>query len=693
MPDARTVGVILGSLTGDFTIKTLAGISQAVTGRGYRMLVIQGTPRSVATSGLARRSVSGWVAMVNADGLDLLAPAPMSAVVIAASAPDPRYPIIQPDNRSGISVAVEHLIAHGHSRIGFVGYLQNTDIYERYQGYQEVLREHGLAFDPDLVLDTEGYAPEYAQVALRPLLGARLPFTALVVATDHLALGVLAALQSAGYRVPEDVAVVGFDDIVDAQFTCPPLTTVRQQPEVLGQITGQVLCDLLDGRLPAQAVLRTPTGLVRRRSCGCQALHDDLLQIQAQQTGAGWQADLARTLLHLIRYPLPTDPSQPLGQVWPAAAALIDGLAAAAAGGTPPATALDRAWDEAVQINDKAETLLALTRAIEQAGARLSPADPQQVENFLNRSRQSMFRARLDVEHQYVTSLENVARMNYQISLLLSSAQISGAAKLDWLRQTPLAIGCIALWSSSLGGTQTDLEIDSSYSRARAAVPPVGQRYAPEAFPPPETLDVAMGEGPGSYLVMLDITTPSRDWGYLVLSNPFTGLVTSNFDMLNMWVTLVGAMLDRSALETALRAERELLRSTYEREHALADTVRELGCPIIPLLPGILLVPLVGAIDSLRAQQIVETVLQGVSTWQANQVLLDITGVPLVDTHVAGLLLQTASAATLLGARVVLVGVRPEIAQSIVALGISLHSLVTYPTLAAAIQVSLRAGR
>jgi anti-anti-sigma regulatory factor len=145
-------------------------------------------------------------------------------------------------------------------------------------------------------------------------------------------------------------------------------------------------------------------------------------------------------------------------------------------------------------------------------------------------------------------------------------------------------------------------------------------------------------------------------------------------------------MFERRDVEQALQAEREELRLAYDRERALAETVRELGCPVLPVLPGVLLVPLIGSIDTQRAQLIIELVLRGVETYRATRVMLDVTGVPLVDTQVAASLLQTASAATLLGARVSLVGVRPEIAQSIVGLGISLHGLATYPTLAAALQ-------
>lgn len=106
-------------------------------------------------------------------------------------------------------------------------------------------------------------------------------------------------------------------------------------------------------------------------------------------------------------------------------------------------------------------------------------------------------------------------------------------------------------------------------------------------------------------------------------------------------------------------------------------TIRELLTPIIPIHEGILVLPLVGMIDTLRATQILETLLTGISEYQATVVLVDITGVPIVDTSVTHHLLQAARAAQLLGAEVVFVGIRPEIAQTITQLGADLSHTVT----------------
>jgi len=126
----------------------------------------------------------------------------------------------------------------------------------------------------------------------------------------------------------------------------------------------------------------------------------------------------------------------------------------------------------------------------------------------------------------------------------------------------------------------------------------------------------------------------------------------------------------------------EALRTVEQREaqlqQALADlqasqvTIRELSAPVLPVLPGVLIAPLVGAIDESRATVFVANVLRAVERERAQQVIFDVTGVPLIDTQVARMILQAADAVRLLGAQVILVGIRPEVAQTVVGLGVAL---------------------
>jgi rsbT co-antagonist protein RsbR len=148
-----------------------------------------------------------------------------------------------------------------------------------------------------------------------------------------------------------------------------------------------------------------------------------------------------------------------------------------------------------------------------------------------------------------------------------------------------------------------------------------------------------------------------------------------------------------------LRDATEQIRNEQERaalhEQVIAAqqaALRELSTPIIPLTDDVVAMPLIGAIDSNRAQQVIETLLAGVSNSRATTAILDITGVQIVDTQVANALLRAAQAVKLLGAQVVLTGIRPEIAQTLVGLGLDLSGIVTRATLQSGIAFAL-AGR
>lgn len=146
-----------------------------------------------------------------------------------------------------------------------------------------------------------------------------------------------------------------------------------------------------------------------------------------------------------------------------------------------------------------------------------------------------------------------------------------------------------------------------------------------------------------------------------------------------------------------------IIRDITEQQHAEAERVilqeqviaaqqaalRELSTPLIPIADGVVAMPLIGSIDSSRAQMVIEALLTGVSELRASTTIIDITGVPVVDTQVANALLRAAQAVKLLGARVILTGIRPEVAQTLVGLGVDLGGITTRGTLQAGIAEAL----
>jgi rsbT co-antagonist protein RsbR len=136
-----------------------------------------------------------------------------------------------------------------------------------------------------------------------------------------------------------------------------------------------------------------------------------------------------------------------------------------------------------------------------------------------------------------------------------------------------------------------------------------------------------------------------------------------------------------SAFGTMLEKTREELQQQSEQLEGQRQTIRELSTPILPVHEGVLVLPLVGAVDSNRATQVMETLLEAIAAYQADMVIIDITGVPVVDTSVANYILQAARAAKLVGASVILVGIGSEIAQTIVHLGVDLSDIMTLANL------------
>ncbi|MDQ2691772.1 MAG: substrate-binding domain-containing protein, partial [Chloroflexota bacterium] len=175
-----------------------------------------------------------------------------------------------PNNTEGMRAAVRHLIEqHGYQHIAFIrGIRGQIDAEQRFEAYQSELKAHNLRLDPDLVVDGD-YTLESGRQAIRTLLGERgLRFQAVVAANDHMAFGALEGLQQRGARVPDDIAVTGFDDLREAQATGVPLTTVRQSFYTAGK---QVLATLMQ-RIRGETVrpqIITPTQLLIRWSCGC----------------------------------------------------------------------------------------------------------------------------------------------------------------------------------------------------------------------------------------------------------------------------------------------------------------------------------------------------------------------------------------------------------------------------------------
>jgi len=192
---------------------------------------------------------------------------------VAAIGPAERFPSVVVDDGSGITQLMRHLIEqHGHRRIAFIaGPTPNREAERRLLSYRAALAEHGIAEDPKLIMSGD-FTTESGARAIEHLFDVRQvsarEIDAVVASNDYMALGAIDELSRRRVSVPEDVAVVGFDDIAQARVYDPPLTTVCQPLEQLGRQGALRVLDLLDGQeVTGPRTLQTE--LVLRRSCGC----------------------------------------------------------------------------------------------------------------------------------------------------------------------------------------------------------------------------------------------------------------------------------------------------------------------------------------------------------------------------------------------------------------------------------------
>lgn len=267
----NVIGILVAEFE-SFSVELLKGISSAATGTGYELLAYSGLVASGSRTGWERRSLSRLAGTL-IDGAIVITPTvlmPTTSIPVVAIDPHtgPGGPsTIDSDNVAGARAATRHLIELGHRRIAHIrGRSDLASAELREAGYRESLAAAGIPFDPALVRDG-GYQAALTAEAARELLTSPDRPTAVFAANDMSALGVLTVARELGLRVPQDLSVIGFDDVPEAANSTPPLTTMAQPLHDLGAQALEMLVGLLNGQdvpshvqLPAELVIRASTG-------------------------------------------------------------------------------------------------------------------------------------------------------------------------------------------------------------------------------------------------------------------------------------------------------------------------------------------------------------------------------------------------------------------------------------------------
>ncbi len=252
-----SIGVVTQAIDSPFYGAALRGIEDELDPAGYSPLFVSGHWNAVSEARcidvLRSRRVDGIVVLTGrlTDDALIACAQKMPVVVTGRTLAAPGLFSLNFDNFEGGRLATRHLIDLGHQRIAFIaGDQEHPDANERLRGYRAALASAGIQFDPALVVPGE-YHEVSGLLAVDRLLERQQRFTAIFSANDQMAFGAALGLQRRSLRVPEDVSLVGFDDLPTSVYAIPPLSTVHQPAYELGRLVASAMLQLLAGKTPS----------------------------------------------------------------------------------------------------------------------------------------------------------------------------------------------------------------------------------------------------------------------------------------------------------------------------------------------------------------------------------------------------------------------------------------------------------
>jgi LacI family transcriptional regulator len=265
---SMSIGVVTQSIDSPFYGEALAAIEKGLLRGNYSPLFVSGHWREGderrCVDHLLSRRVEGIILLTSclpdAELVALSRRVPL--VVTGRSVEGERIYCLDVDSTTGARLATEYLIGQGHRRIAFIsGPLDHPDALQRLDGYRAALAASRIPFAAKLVAAGD-YSEAGGHAAIHALLEARVEFTAVFAANDQTAHGAMLALHRRGLEVPQDVSVVGFDDLPISAFMIPPLTTVHRSIDEIGEGAAEAMIDLVERRAP-RARISSPTLAIR----------------------------------------------------------------------------------------------------------------------------------------------------------------------------------------------------------------------------------------------------------------------------------------------------------------------------------------------------------------------------------------------------------------------------------------------
>ncbi|QKS70659.1 LacI family DNA-binding transcriptional regulator [Paenalkalicoccus suaedae] len=283
MNKSKTIGLLVSDLNRAgakdmFTYEVMCGINDSVSDEDYDLILFSTNHDKqqvkTYTQLCQERQVEGVIMQgvrMNDTYLTEIMDSQIPCVLIDVELEGDSVGYVSTDNVFGAQMAVKHLVNLGHKKIGFInGHDQALVSKKRREGYEKELTSAGITIDESLIANGE-FNELQAEIVARDILTKHQDITAFFCASDLMALGAMRAIQQKGLRIPEDISIVGFDDITLAQYTSPPLTTVSQDKYQMGYVAAKLLIGMLTNSdqarktiLDNQLIKRGSTAPVKR---------------------------------------------------------------------------------------------------------------------------------------------------------------------------------------------------------------------------------------------------------------------------------------------------------------------------------------------------------------------------------------------------------------------------------------------
>ena len=274
----RTVAVIVPDIGSSFFSQVINGIEEVARKRNYTMILgctsFDFIEEERITNVMIDSFIDGFIFFSGFDNYELIKKIYDRNIPVVALDKDfgeTDIPTVVIDNFEAAKSCVDYLYNLGHKKIGYVSftYDKQTTVRKRFEGYLAGLKKNNLKFDPDLVLMSQEMRRHETvstyETARNFLKKGNIP-TAFLTVADMFAFGLLRALKDEGFKVPSDVSVMGFDNILFSQYTDPLLTTLKQPKRLMGNIAMDLLLDIIEGKIIKDKKIIIPTSIVERDS-------------------------------------------------------------------------------------------------------------------------------------------------------------------------------------------------------------------------------------------------------------------------------------------------------------------------------------------------------------------------------------------------------------------------------------------